>query len=374
MTAGLNGNERDLVGFSNPLEIVFVGIVSGLHHKRGFGLCGALRGRKGAAVTVPWSGRKRGVGVFETRYLKYGLFRSGDSLFMKIENMKHGSKIKKASGKAPAFPDLDARNYSRYRVPNLERVLLILETLAQTPQGLTFMELIIALKLPKAGGFRIITTLLHHGYVRRDPVTSRLSLSRKILTLGNSTICQYNIFEQALPIMRRLRDVTGETVQLDSHIGAEGVVLDQVPAIHEIRIVVDPGTRFSLHGSAPGKAILAFLPEPERESILAAMPMTKYSSATITEMPLFREELSCVRQRGYGTDQAEGMVAGLHCISAPVLDQSGYPVAALTVTAPAMRLPAQAFPEMAIKLVAHASELSQRLGYRLLESGLSRTA
>lgn len=281
---------------------------------------------------------------------------------------KPGFTIETRSIPGEPAPLVDARTYARYRVPSLERVLLVLEALARAPQGLGLMELARQLRLPKAGAFRIITTLLYHGYVQRDPATGRIALTRKILTLGNAAICQYDIIEQALPIMRRLRDATGETIQLNTHIGIEGLVLDQVPGLHEIRIVVDPGTRFGLHCSAPGKAILAFLPDAERDAILAAMPFPRRSPTTITDPLRFRAELERVKKQGYGVDRAEGIVVGLHCISAPVFDQSAYPVAALTVTAPAMRVPRGRFPAVAAIVVAHAAELSQRVGYRLLDN------
>lgn len=271
-------------------------------------------------------------------------------------------------GCAGGSTEIDAATYGRYRVPGVERVLAVLEALARAPQGLGLMELARALKLPKAGAFRLATTLLYHGYVQRDPATGRIALTRKLLTLGNAAVCQYDIIELALPIMRRLRDATGETVQLNTHVAAEGLVLDQVPGVHEIRIVVDPGTRFGLHCSAPGKAICAFLPEPERERVLAAMPFPRRSRTTITDPARFRAELAKVRACGWGADRAEGIVVGLHCVAAPVFDQAAYPVAALTVTAPASRLPVGRFPAVAAQAVAHAAELSQRLGYRLLDN------
>jgi len=276
--------------------------------------------------------------------------------------------MKLTENKMSSAVTLKLAAYKRYRVPSLERVLLVLETLARTPQGLTLMELAGSLKIPKAGAFRMITTLLYHNYVNRNDTTGRITLSRKILALGNSTICQYNMNEAALPYMRSLRDDTGETVQLNTHIGYEGVVLEQVPSIHEIRIVVDPGTRFGLHCSAPGKAILAFLPAKEREQIIEEMPFPRHSPATITNPGEFRKELGRVRRLGYGTDHSEGIVVGLHCVSAPVLDQHAYPVGALTVTAPAARMPVKSFPKVALSVMKQASQLSLKLGYKVLSN------
>ena len=61
--------------------------------------------------------------------------------------------------------------------------------------------------------------------------------------------------------------------------GNEGVVLEQVPGLHSVKFLVDPGHRFPLHTAAPGKAILAFLPEEEQNELLDRIEYRKRSSA-----------------------------------------------------------------------------------------------
>lgn len=288
-------------------------------------------------------------------------------------NETEGRKPRRAAGPVRRGAGAGEKAYRRYRVPSIERLFELLETLARRPGGVTFPELVAGLGLPKSGAFRMLTTLVHLGYVSKDEASGRITLTRKILALGNSSICQYNLIEEALPFMRQLRDATGETVQINTHIGAEGVVVDSVPSRHEVRIVVDSGSRFGLHCSAPGKALLAWMPESERERVLAAMAFERYTEATITDPVRFRKELEKVRRLGYGTDVAEGQVIGLHCVSCPVMNHFGEPVAALTVVAPAKRLPPALFPDVAgqIRPLAHA--LSKRLGYDALdESGAAR--
>jgi DNA-binding IclR family transcriptional regulator len=262
----------------------------------------------------------------------------------------------------------DEKAYRRYRIPSLERVFELLETLAKHPHGMTFTELIDGLKIPKSGAFRMLTTLMHLQYLTKDEVSGKITMTRKILALGNTSICQYNLIEEALPFMRQLRDETGETVQINTHLGAEGVVVDSVPSIHEVRIVVDQGARFGLHCSAPGKVILAWMPEPERERILAAMTFPRHTEATITDRMLFRKELEKVRKQGFGVDHAEGIVVGLNCVSCPILNHVNYPIAAMTVVAPSLRLPESLFSNAAKHIKPLALALSKRLGYDALDT------
>ncbi len=161
--------------------------------------------------------------------------------------------------------------YRRYRVPNLSRALDVLETLAGHPEGMPMMALAERLEIPRTGMYRIVITLLYHGYIERDEATRRITLSRKLMVLSNTTVCRYNIVEESLQYMRRLRDETTETVQLNTICDAQGIVLETVPSTHEVRIVVDPGARFGLHCSAPGKVLLAWLPAAERLKVTATM-------------------------------------------------------------------------------------------------------
>ena len=258
---------------------------------------------------------------------------------------------------------VDETTYRKYRVPSGELLLQMVEILAQERGGFTQSELMQRLGVSKAVIFRMCITLLYHQYIERHPITHRLALTRRVLALGNSAICEHNLIEEALPIMRRLRDLTGETVQIGTQFDAEGIVLNQIPSTQAIRIVVDPGTRFGLHCTAPGKAILAYLPEAELEKTLKAMTFPRHSASTITDRKKFRQELEKVKKVGYAVDLAEGVIAGLHCVSCPIFDEAGYPVGALTVLGPSMRMAEAHFSSVAEHLRPLASELSAKLGF-----------
>ncbi len=110
-------------------------------------------------------------------------------------------------------------------------------------------------------------------------------------------------------------------------------------------------------------AIYAFLPEAERESLLKRMKLMRFTEKTITRKDAFRQQLDAVRQNGYAVDDDEGPV-GANCVSAPILDHRGLPLAALTVTGPATRMPAAEFQRIGPIVRAHALRISQRFGYQ----------
>jgi DNA-binding IclR family transcriptional regulator len=255
----------------------------------------------------------------------------------------------------------DKLDSDRYIIPNLSRGLKVIEYLAAHPEGLNMGEMAEGLNIAKSGIYRIVATLVKEGYIRKEDDTAKHKLTRKLLSLGQNVVCQYNITEISIPVMRELRDATGETVQLNTMTGLQGVVLEQMPSPKAVRIVVDPGTLFDLHCTAPGKAIMAFLPETERNNLLPKLELTKHSPTTITDLDDLKSEMVSVAEAGYALDRAEGVVAGLHCVSAPILDEGGYPVAALTVTAPAMRMQEKDFQAAGELIVMHARKISSAM-------------
>ncbi|CAN5376750.1 IclR family transcriptional regulator C-terminal domain-containing protein [soil metagenome] len=263
---------------------------------------------------------------------------------------------------SPKEETVDPR--ARYQVPNLDRALSILELLGASGRPLTLSEIAEALGFPTNSVFRISMTLESRGYVERDGVTKRYSLSRKLLKLASQGSGDDNLYEKSLDVMRRLRDATKETALLGVLLAcdAEGVVLDHVPSVHPFRFAVDPGTRFVLHTAAPGKAMLAALPQDEREDVVGRIKFTRYTRETITSASAFLEHLEEVGERGYGFDLAEER-EGQYCVGSAILNAAGYPIASLWITAPSSRLPDGQLDAVGRLVKEHADEISARYGY-----------
>ena len=252
-----------------------------------------------------------------------------------------------------------------YQVPALDRALTILELLAAHPDGIRMREIADRLDLPANSVFRITGTLEDRGYLVRDGEDMRYRLSRKLLAIGYAAVGEGKLVEQSLDLMRALRDETHETVLIGIRDDIEGLVLEQVASNQPVKFLVDPGTRFPLHTAAPGKAVLAFLPPPERDGILARLSYTRYNERTLDSRAKFEAELEQVEACGYGLDRSE-QIEGLHCVGAPIFNHRGYPFAALWLTGPSFRFPAADFDRIGKKVAATAAQISQRFGHNLL--------
>jgi DNA-binding IclR family transcriptional regulator len=273
-------------------------------------------------------------------------------------------KAKKKTSNAARDNEQVGRDYN---VPNLVRAFQLLEFMAREPQSWSITELSDRLGFPKNSVFRICRSLHEMGYLTQTG--KNYFLSPKLLALGYAALGEQNLVEKALDIMRDLRDETNETTLFGTLFGHEGVTLEQVVSDQSIKFVIDVGHRFALHTAAPGKAILAFLPEKERDHILDQLDFKKYTSRTITSRRSFLTLLQEVRKRGWAVDNCERL-DGINCVAAPVFNFRNMPIAAVWVTGPDFRMTAADFPKIGKIVQEHALRISQRFGY---EPGLQNS-
>lgn len=254
---------------------------------------------------------------------------------------------------------------SRYKVPNLERGLQILELLLDYPGGLPQSEIAALLRCSKTSVYRITMTLLEHGYLHRDEETKSLRLSRKLVAMGSRTLADPDLMSISVDVLKHLRDLVKETALIGTIVETELVVLEQVLGSHPFKFSVDLGTRLPLHTAAPGKAILAFLPESESAGMLRRIPFTRFTDRTLGDAKELRRDLARVAVSGYAVDRGE-QLTGIHCVAAPIFNRHGYPIAAIWITGPADRVPARELDSVGALVSAQARVISARLGHGVL--------
>ncbi|RFC42698.1 MAG: IclR family [Verrucomicrobia bacterium] len=245
--------------------------------------------------------------------------------------------------------------------PALDRGLAILEALDSRPEGMNLSEISRLIGSPKNSTSRLVQTLLARGYVDRDSTTMLIRLTGKLLRLGHPRVARKSLVESALQPMRGLRDRVGETVQLGVSIGDEGVIIEQVESRAAARICVEIGLRFGLYNNAPGKILLAFQAETERERTIAGLNLVRFTERTITTTEALRRECECVVESGYSTDWGEAD-DGIHCVAAPVFDRPNHVLATVWVSAIARRMPKTCFDAVAVEVMDAAREIEGRLG------------
>ena len=239
-------------------------------------------------------------------------------------------------------PSGSTESPSRSEATSLQRGLAVLEVLASRPDGMALRDITDQLQLPGASVLRLVRTLVDLGYLSREEGTKRYFLTNRFLRFGQPPTPSRGFSESAIAAMRRVRQATGETTQLCCLIGMEMVIIEQLLSVHPFKYSADLGARCPCYSCAPGKAIIAFLPEEEQDTLINQLQFKRFTANTITTKRGFRQELIQIRELGYAVDRAEGL-DGIHCAAAPILDRHGIPIGAITIAGPSSRIPEDEF-------------------------------
>jgi DNA-binding IclR family transcriptional regulator len=222
-------------------------------------------------------------------------------------------------------------------------------------------ELARAAGLNKTTAYRLLAALEHEGMVGRAADGERYVLGPAIVILGGRALRANDLRAVARPELERLAAETGETASLELLSGGEMLVIDEIAGGHLISGVPDLGSRWPLHASSTGLAVLAFLSD---ETVANLLPRTlsPVTAATITGRVALRAELACIRERGYSVAD-EALEVGLVAIAAPVFDHDGRTIAALSIAGPKLRVTAECIPTIGERVRAAAGRVSSLLGY-----------
>ncbi|MDR1109428.1 MAG: IclR family transcriptional regulator [Deltaproteobacteria bacterium] len=222
-----------------------------------------------------------------------------------------------------------------YQISSLEKGLKILEAIVENGR-LSVTRAANLLGINRASSHRFITTLRDLGYVRRDG-HGDYEATFKLLGLGMAQADKFEIRRMAKPFMRDLAAEFDETVNLGILDRGQVVYLDKVESRELLRMDSGIGTSCPPHATALGKAMVAFLPQPELDEFLAGGPFEALTANTITRPAEIAAEMARIRTRGFAVDNEE-LALHLYCVAAPIFDLNGYPSFALSVSGPASRV------------------------------------
>lgn len=244
--------------------------------------------------------------------------------------------------------------------PGTERTLAILELLGRHRAGLSLTEIARELDLPVNSVFRITATLHLRGYLYRREDDKRFTLTNKLFDLSRPQVREKSLVVCALEALKWLRTETGETAQLLACANHKMTVLEQCISTHPIKVSGTVGFQVPMYSCAPGKAVLATLPQAELEIFFKEVPLKQYTPTTLATRPALEANILQIRKQGYALDLAEGL-EGIHCVGTAVLDEYSYPVAAITVMSPAFRVKAEHLHKLGKVCLEAAAKIQKRL-------------
>lgn len=162
--------------------------------------------------------------------------------------------------------------------------------------------------------------------------------------------------------MTDLRNSTGETVQVGVLDGRQVVYVERLDSPNTLRLFTELGRRNDAHCTGSGKALLAFLPKAQLDKALRGWEPPRQTEYTIVSRDALIAELDRIRRAGFAENRQESEV-GVVSIAAPIRDDSGTTIAAMSVAGPADRMDHRR-KQLADTVMTMALATSRRLGYR----------
>ena len=252
-----------------------------------------------------------------------------------------------------------AASKNPYRVQPVAKALSVLAYVAESGRDITLTTVSSALKIPKTTTFRYLQTLVESGFLRHDSATDKYALGERFLTIAKADTDISSVRQLARPAMNELMTEFNETVNLAIAREDQIVYIDLVVANRALRMQTRIGETHPMHSTALGKAMLAYYPEKDLERYLSH-PLSERTGRTLIERESIESQLRQVRKAGYAMETGENE-DGAMCIGAPILDEAGYPIAAVSISAPITRMPRQRASKAALHLKEVARSISDKM-------------
>ena len=240
----------------------------------------------------------------------------------------------------------------------IERMMTLLDALAVSPEPASLKNLASATGLHPSTAHRILAAMTAANFVeRQDAGTYRLGI--RLLELGNLVKSRINLREVALPFMQELHEAIGEAINLGARHGDEIVYIERTSSGRSlVRVVYLVGERAPLHLTSLGKLFLAAETPEQVRDYAKRTGLPGKTPHSLTTLGALEKELDKVRRHGIAEDDEEAEI-GLKCVAAPIHDEEGHIVAALSVSAPTDRHD----PAWIAQVRKTAAAVSQALGY-----------
>jgi DNA-binding IclR family transcriptional regulator len=220
---------------------------------------------------------------------------------------------------------------------SLERALILLKVIEQTPGGLTNAEISRRLDIPKTTCSYIARRLEREGYLIKDAASGRYKIGLAVVALAHGALREVGIRTVAEPALFKLTTRTGLSGGIGVLERGHVLLVDRVEGPRfvdralesgkgappfRLRTQRDIGRTLPLHSTALGKVLLAFLPREQVLELIAGKELTRSTARTVTSKAHLLAELDRVRKQGYAVADGEAY-SDLRSLSVPILDISG---------------------------------------------------
>jgi IclR family acetate operon transcriptional repressor len=248
-----------------------------------------------------------------------------------------------------------SRSKDHGSVQSLLRALDLLKIIAGDAEGFRLVEIAERSGYPTSTVHRLLTTLAERQFVFFDKATKNWNIGSQCLAVGAAFGRRRNLGAIAQPVMQRLRERFNLTVNLAVAEAGKMMLISQFQSRNTPPGLARPGARSPITATALGQSVIASLPKAEINRILnsAGDPLTAGTNLS--------ESISETRLRRFAVDNEVNAV-GLRCVAAPIFDQYGNPIAALSLAGGVPQIEIGSLGALGRDIRMAAAEVTQNIG------------
>jgi IclR family acetate operon transcriptional repressor len=236
------------------------------------------------------------------------------------------------------------------------RAIRLLKLFTAEAPELQLTEISSLSSLNKTTTHRLLQALLSEELLDRNPGSGAYRLGPGMMALGVQALSSNDLRLRARPLLKRLAEETGETATLEVPIDDTMLILDEVTSKHFLGASGNVGTRWPIHATSTGKALIAFDQSgPDR----LGPELIYLTSNTITQFDKLEKELGDIRRRGFA-EVVDELEDGLSGVAAVVRGDMGEVLGALSICGPSQRMSESRRAQLGVILCTAASQLQPR--------------
>lgn len=240
---------------------------------------------------------------------------------------------------------------------SVERAIAILELFEDDGRSLLAIgDVARELGVHRSTASRLLATLEAGGLLELDEAAGGYRLGLGLVTLAGHVLNRFPVRACAAPVLRELRDSTGETAWLGVLDGQRITYLDQATSPH-VTVNVDwVGVRQALTEGVTGRLLLAYQPRAVIDRLVAEAPPAAPG--------LSETELAGVRRQGHALRLGDGE-DGYTGVAVPIRDAADVVVAAISLGGPRFRVDEERLRGALLPAALQAAaRVSEALGHR----------
>jgi DNA-binding IclR family transcriptional regulator len=187
---------------------------------------------------------------------------------------------------------------------------------------LRFTDIVKELQLTKGTAHRLLKALEQSELLKKNQISGRYHLGPLITRLASSPMGEHQyLITCSVEEMRRLRDLSGETVNLQIPLGTERVCLEEIQSNEFIKYVSGKGAIYPIFAGSAGKMLLSMMKDEQIEILMTKFYYVPSAPNPIKDIETLWKEIELARKRGHSTSFGE-RVAGSASVAVPVNDYS----------------------------------------------------